>query len=218
MYRCYMKEYIHEPPPIDRHSKYVLRIARILHLLADVDSNFNKPEVASSVELVDVLVGGKLMDVTRTTVPRGSRANDLEKTIVAAEAPLAVVAMAQHPAYRGRKIVYWVADRLGGGELRRTVIIRDSSVSAGGEGLPGLVLTEDDVPLAALFLSGGYSMATPGVFNCDAVALIAQPPSPDSQLDGIMSQITDSVLLGTRVDTQMMFREVMESLPRNKRG
>lgn len=213
-----MVEYTNEQPPIYRFSKHVLPVARILQRLTGAAPNLYEPEVAQSVELTDVLVGGKLMDVIQTTAPRGSQSNDLEKIIVAAEAPLAVVSMEAHPAYHGRKVLYWVADRLGGGELRRAVMVRDSSARAGGGGgLPRLVTIEEDhVPLAALFDSRDDSMATPGAFTCDAVAYIAQPSNPNDQLY-IVDQLLDPTLRGMHVDTGIELSAVMRKLSESKR-
>lgn len=218
MYRCYMAEHIHEQAPIDRIAPHIRTVTRILRQVMGFTPNLDKPEVSSSVELTDVLVGGKLMDVIQTTAPRGSQSNDLEKIIVAAEAPLAVVSMEAHPAYHGRKVLYWVADRLGGGELRRAVMVRDSSARAGGGGgLPRLVTIEEDhVPLAALFDSRDDSMATPGAFTCDAVVRIARPSSPNDQLD-IVDQLLDPRLRGLHADAGIELSAVMRKLSESKR-
>lgn len=212
-----MVEYTDRRPPIDTLAPHLSLAARILRRLTGAAPNLYEPEVAQSIELTDVLVGEKLMDVTRTTVPRGFQANDLEKTITAAGAPLAVVAMAAHPAYHGRRVLYWVADRLGGGELMRTVMVRDSSARAGGgNGVPRLVIIEDTVPLAALFDSRDDSMGTPGAFTCDAVAYIAQPSNPNDQLY-IVDQLLDSTLRGMHVDTGIELSAVMRKLSESKR-
>ena len=207
-----MAEYINEQPPIDR---LALHIPRILKRVIGGAADSIEPEAAQSVELTSVLVGEKLMDVIQTTAPRGSRAGDLEKAIVAAEAPLAVVSMGAHPAYRGRTL-YWVADRLGGGELRRTVMVRGSSVYAGGGEELRLMSIENQAPLAALF--GSYdpdSMTTPGVLTCDAVVRIAQLPSSDGRF--IMAQMFDPTLRGLHADAGIELSAVMQELSENKR-
>lgn len=209
-----MVEYTNEQPPIDRFSKHVLPVARILQRLTGAAPNLYEPEVAQSVELTDVLVGERLMDVTQTTAPRGSRANDLEKTIIAAEAPLVVVGMDTHPAYRGRTL-YWVADQLGGGSVRRTVLVRNSH--GNGEQDSSLVLVKSDIPLSALFGSSDPdSMTTPGVLTCDVVVRIAQPPSPDGQWD-IMAQLSDRTLRGMHTDAGIELSAVMQALSESRR-
>lgn len=209
-----MAEYTNEQPPIDRFSKHVLPVARILQRLTGAAPNLYEPEVAQSVELADVLVGERLMDVTQKTAPRGSRADSLEKDILAAEAPLAVVSMDAHPAYRGRTL-YWVADQLGGGSVRRTVLARNSHGNS--EQDSSLVLVKSDVPLSALFGSSDPdSMTTPGVLTCDAVVRIAQPPSPDGQWD-IMAQLSDRTLRGTHTDAGIELSAVMQALSESRR-